>query len=65
MENFFGVSRPTQDGHADNILSEVYGAISILDMVTERAIRILGTVNAHIIMMGGVFLSNTRFHQYT
>ena len=34
-ENFFGVGRPTQDGHADNILSEVYGAIAVLDKVTE------------------------------
>lgn len=53
-KNVFGVSWPTQDGHADNILSEVYGAISVLDRVKETAIRILETANAQIIMMDGV-----------
>ncbi len=35
-KNIFCVSWSTQDGHADNILSEVYGAISILDGVKEK-----------------------------
>lgn len=34
-KNVFGVSWPTQDGHADNVLSEVYGAVSVLDRVNE------------------------------
>lgn len=45
-KNVFGVSWPTQDGHTDNVLSEVYGAIAVLDRVKETAISILGTVNA-------------------
>lgn len=53
-KNVFGVSWPTQDGHADNILSEVYGAISVLDRVKEAAIRTPETANALIIMMDSV-----------
>lgn len=40
-KNIFCVSWSTQDGHADNILSEVYGAISVLDGVKETAIKTL------------------------
>lgn len=50
-KNIFGVSWSTQDGHADNILSEVYGAISVLDRIKETAIKIPEMVNAQIIMM--------------
>lgn len=49
-ENIFGVRWPTQDGHADYVLPEVYGAISVLgsredkagDMKRPRMHRLLG-----------------------
>lgn len=50
-ENVLGVSWSTQDGHADDVLSEVYGAVSVLDRVEDTEINTLETVNAQIVMM--------------
>lgn len=50
-ENILGVSWSTQDGHADDVLSEVYGAVSVLDRVEDTEINTLETVNAQIVMM--------------
>lgn len=46
LKNVLGVGWSTQDGHTNNILSEVYGAISVLDRVKETVMKISESVNA-------------------